>query len=153
MIPCKPIGQRLTLLTLAFIIFSFIKVAAQDGQSLFMSKCASCHKMGQDLTGPNLDGVETRWDSDADLHLWIKNWKKAVQAGIPRAVEVQNWAPSEMQTFESTPDAEIEAITKYIKEWEPKAATDNNTTPGSGGGGGQNAVIFGVISLILAVIA
>ncbi len=155
MIPSKPIGTRLTLTLFVFFTLSIINVSAQDGQSLFMSKCASCHKMGQDLTGPNLDGVEGRWDNDADLHLWIKNWKKAVNAGIPRAIEVQNWAPSEMQVFDGTPDAEIDAIMNYIKGWEPPVAGGAGGAGGKGAAaeGNQNAIIFGVISLILAVIA
>ncbi|HEX7902933.1 MAG TPA: c-type cytochrome [Chitinophagaceae bacterium] len=154
MIPCKPIGQRLLITLLSFFVFSVVKISAQDGQALFMSKCASCHKMGQDLTGPNLVGVFDRWGGDEkQIHAWVKNWTKAVAAGYPRAVEVQNWAPSPMQTFDDTPDAQIDAILAYIKGWKPPVAVDGGPNGEGGGGGSQNAVIFGVISLILAVIA
>lgn len=154
MIPCKPIGQRLTILLLSFIVISVTNnVAAQDGKALFMSKCASCHVMGKDLTGPNLVGVEDRWGGNIDqLHVWIRDYTKAIAAGYPRAKEVINFAPSNMQIFgDAIKDEEIDAILKYVREWKP-------ATPGGGPGGGtkessQNAVIFGVISLILAIIA
>ena len=155
MIPSKP-GTRLTLTLFAFFTLSIINVSAQDGQTLFMSKCAACHKMGADLTGPDLNGVETRWDNDADLHLWIKDWTKAVAAGIPRALEAEKMKPSQMQAFSSTPDAEIDAIIAYIKAWEPPVPGGAGGAGGAADGGGdgsQSAIIFGVISLILAVIA
>src|SRR5687768_4897176 len=80
MIPCKPIGRRLTLFILSFFVFAIINnVNAQNGQALFMAKCASCHKMGQDMTGPNLEGVEAKWGGKReDLRLWVHNWKDAV---------------------------------------------------------------------------
>ncbi len=156
MIPCKPIGPRLTTLLISLFVISVFtnNVSAQDGQALFRSRCASCHIMGKDFTGPNLAQVEAKWGSNAELHIWIKNWEKAVAAGISRAVEVQNYSPTAMQAFEGAlSDPEIDAILKYVNEWQPP-------TPDKGGGPGgearsdnQNAVIFGVISLILAIIA
>jgi len=130
-------------------------MSAQDGKALFMSKCASCHKMGTPrLIGPDLAGVEGRWGGDIDqIKVWIKNSSKAVAAGYPRAVEVQSFDPSTMTAFEgSITDAEIDAILKYVRDWAPPKPDD------SGGGGvtkksNDNAVIFGVISLILAIIA
>jgi len=156
MIPCKPTGRRLSLFLLSFFAFSGINnMSAQDGKALFMSKCASCHKMGTPrLIGPDLAGVEGRWGGDIDqIKVWIKNSSKAVAAGYPRAVEVQSFDPSTMTAFEgSITDAEIDAILKYVRDWAPPKPDD------SGGGGvtkksNDNAVIFGVISLILAIIA
>jgi len=128
-------------------------VAAQTGEAIFKSKCASCHVMGMDMTGPDLVGVIDRWGGDRkNLHLWITNYTKAIAAGIPRAIEAQKLKGSEMQIFEgSITDAEIDAVLDYIRDWQPpkkegpgvpEAKTDNS-----------NAIIFGVISLILAIIA
>lgn len=60
-----------------------------------------------------------------------------------------------MQVFDGTPDAEIDAIMNYIKGWEPPVAGGAGGAGGKGAAaeGNQNAIIFGVISLILAVIA
>lgn len=148
-------ASKLAVLTLFFSFFSFINISAQDGGAIFRTKCGSCHIMGKDATGPNLVGVLDRWGGNVDhLKVWILNWSKAVAAGYPRALEAQNFAPGSMQTFEGNiTDPELDAVIKYITEWKPP-------TPDEGGAGGtevkkdsSNAVIFGVISLILAIIA
>jgi mono/diheme cytochrome c family protein len=152
MIPCKLTGQRLTILVLLFFLFSAINnVSAQDGKALFNSKCASCHAFGKVLIGPDLIGVLDRWDGNTEhLKTWVKNWRDAVKAGYPQAIAVQNFSPSEMTPFD-IPEAEIDAIVKYVVEWKPPVPPkgDESTPKGSG----SNAVIFGVISLILAIIA
>jgi cytochrome c551/c552 len=156
MIPCKPVIQKLTRLLLFFGVFIAInKVSAQDGKAIFQSKCASCHVMGRDMTGPNLQGVIDRWGGNTDqIHVWIHNWAKAVQAGYPRALEVEKFSSSSMTQFESgISDAEIDAVLKYVNDWAPPAAPTSG--PGDNGEKTDNsgAVIFGVISLILAIIA
>ena len=158
MIPCKPVIQKLTRLLLFFGVFIAInKVSAQDGKAVFQSKCASCHKMGADLTGPNLVGVLDRWDGNTDhIKEWILNWSKAVKAGYPEAVKVQNFSSSAMTQFEGSITAgELDAVVKYIttytgEEGKGKDNDDNNNPPKPDNSG---AVIFGVISLILAIIA
>jgi hypothetical protein len=112
--------------------------------------------MGKKLIGPDLQGVVSRWGGNIDqIHVWIKDWSKAVAAGYPRAVEVQSFDASQMTKFEGTmTDAEIDAVIKYVDEWKPpvpdEGGSNSNGAPGSSN---QNAVIFGVISLILAIIA
>jgi cytochrome c551/c552 len=152
MIPCKPTGQRLILLFTFFILSTF-HIWAQDGKALFMTKCASCHRLGGKLVGPDLVGVEERWGGNIEqLHAWIKNWSKAVAAGYPRAVEVQSFDPSSMTIFEgSITDGEIDAILKYIREWKPITEVVDNNQPAKTSN--NNSIIFGVISLILAIIA
>lgn len=153
MIPDKPAAPKLFLFLFSFLILSFINVSAQDGQAIFRSKCAQCHIMGKDATGPNLVGVIDRWDGHVDqIHVWIKSWSNAVKAGYPRAKEVVSFSQSEMTQFEGAiTDAEIDAVLKYVNDWTPPPPPKDD----EGGGGNtsnQNAVIFGVISLILAII-
>jgi cytochrome c551/c552 len=156
MIPCKPVIQKLTRLLLFFGAFIVInKVSAQDGKAIFQSKCASCHVMGKDMTGPNLQGVVERWGGNVDqIHVWIKNYAKATAAGYPRAKEVINFSASNMTQFEGAiTDAEIDAVIKYVNDWTaPKPPTGGGSTD-SGKEDNSSAVIFGVISLILAIIA
>jgi cytochrome c2 len=146
-------ASKLALLIILFSSLS-INISAQDGAAIFRSRCGSCHIMGKDATGPNLEGVLGRWDNNVDnVKLWIMNFRKAIAAGIPRAVEVQNLFPGEMQIFEGTLSTEeVDAVLKYVTEWKPPVV-DKTTDGGGGKKDNSNAVIFGVISLILAIIA
>ncbi|HSC54331.1 MAG TPA: cytochrome c [Phnomibacter sp.] len=47
---------------------------AQDaGKQLFYAKCASCHMVNKELTGPALNGVESRWPDKEKLIAFIQN--------------------------------------------------------------------------------
>ncbi|MEI9943890.1 MAG: c-type cytochrome [Chitinophagaceae bacterium] len=155
MIPGKPAAQRLILFILSFVVFSTIKVSAQDGAAIFKSKCASCHVLGKDMTGPNLQGVVERWGGDVEkLHEWIKNNAKLTASGYPRAVEVSKFSSTQMTMFEgSITDPEIDAILKYVNDWKPIDKGGTTPLPGDPKSDNSNAIIFGVISLILAVVA
>ena len=105
------------------------------------------------MTGPNLQGVIGRWGGDTEkLHEWIKNSPKLIRSGYKRAVEISTFSPTEMTPFEgSITDAEIDAVLKYVDGWEPPVPT--NGGPGPEPKTDNNAIIFGIISLILGIIA
>ena len=106
------------------------KDLATYGGRIFYNKCASCHIMGKDATGPNLQGVLSRWDSKEHLKQWILNWDKAVRAGYPRAVEVQNFSPATMQIFEGNlNNSELDTLIKWIDEWQPSINTADESKP------------------------
>lgn len=136
------------------LLFVFItSVTAQDGKALFSANCASCHKMDKVVVGPALQGVAERWGDDSHLHSWIKNWQKEVATGFPYAVKIQEYDKSAMTVFSGLADADIDAIIKYMKEWKPAVATTVVDPKVGGGDGGDNSLIFGVITLILAIVA
>ena len=155
MIPCKLTGQRLSILSFFFFIFSIANVSAQDGKALFMSKCASCHQLDKDGTGPMLRGIIEKDPYNGDITK-IYNWLRNVGTLLKTDqyyIDLKKKFGSEMLPFpeSSLSNAEIDAIIKFTSEplvtvapgpdgVDPK--TDNN-----------NAIIFGVISLILAIIA
>jgi len=155
MISEKSFAPKRLLLLASFFVFSFIKINAQDGGlAIFKAKCASCHIMGKEFTGPNLQGVLDRWGGNVDhVKTWILNYDKALKEGIPRAGEIINYAASQMQVFEGQiTDPELDAVIKYVNEWKPpveETATGTTSKDESGGGG----LIFGIISLIMAIIA
>jgi cytochrome c551/c552 len=156
MISCKPIMQKLTLTLLLFFSFSGIKIFAQDGKALFQSKCASCHNIFKDMTGPALGGLTERgpWVDRQELYKWIHN-PPAYFATSKYAQDLKARMGSEMTPFPALTTAEIDAIVSYIETTfkagpvGPTTGPNNNEAPESN----QNAIIFGVISLILAVIA
>ncbi len=157
MIPCKPVIQKLTRLLLFFGVFiSINKVSAQDAKAIFQSKCASCHKLGEDMTGPNLQGVIGRWGGKMDeIRVWVHNYAKAEAAGYSRAKEVIGFSSSNMTQFEDAiTDAEIDAVIKYADGYvKPPVDGGDKNNSNSGKPDNSGAVIFGIISLILAIIA
>ncbi len=129
-------------------------VHAQDGKALFNANCASCHKMDKDLTGPALQGVTDRWPSTDLLKLWIKNWNQAVATGDPYAVKIKDWSPSAMNVFPNLSDAELDALVNYMATWQPPAPpVPTGGTVGAPAAQGDNSLLFGVITLILALVA
>ncbi|MBL7738497.1 MAG: c-type cytochrome [Chitinophagaceae bacterium] len=155
MIPCKPITQKLTLLLFSLTVFSGIQTYAQDGQTLFQSKCAACHNVFKDLTGPALGGLETRgpWADRQELYKWVRN-----PEGYMKADEYTQGLKAKynsiMTAFPALKDEEIDAIVTYIDTEFKKPKDEGQKTNGeTATSSNQNAVIFGVISLILAIIA
>jgi cytochrome c551/c552 len=158
MIPCKPIGRRLTVILLSFFLFSAVNnVMAQDGKTLFNTNCASCHRVKGPSTGPELAGLESRhkWADHNELLKWINN-PSGYMATDTYTQGLKAQYGSVMQAFPAITLPEVDAIVKYINEEEARLAA-GPTTPAGGEQdpkkSNQNAVIFGVISLILAIIA
>ena len=159
MIPCKPTGYRLTILLLSLFIFSAVNdISAQDGKALFMSNCASCHKVDKKLTGPALMGLEERykWADHNELLKWINN-PSALLKKEPYVQQLQSeMGGSVMTGFPALTLKDVDAIVKYINEEAIRLAAGPGKDPGNPDDPkqtNQNAVIFGVISLILAIIA
>ena len=153
MIPDKYFTPTRLLLLVTFFVFSFSNTNAQDGKAIFLAKCASCHTMGKDATGPDLQKILSRWEGDENrVKQWILNYDKLVKSGDDIAEKVAASRPAVMQIFEGQiSDAEIAAVIKYTNEWVPPAPP--TSTDGGGKDGGGGALMFGIISLILALIA
>ena len=158
--PRRPIVRNLSCLFFLLFTISFSnKVFAQDGAVLYRSNCASCHALNKDLTGPALAGFQNRgpWADRKELRAWVRN-PVAYMAKDPYTQGLKQQYGSIMQAFPNLADAEIDAIADYIVKASAAPA------PGAGGSGGSdtqnakiqetdNTLIFGVLTLILAVIA
>lgn len=158
MILCKPIGQRLTVLFLSLFV-SLLSVSAQDaaaGKTLFMSKCAACHNVFKDGTGPALMGLEERhkWADHNELLKWINN-PAAYMAGDAYTQGLKAKYGSMMTAFGDITLKDVSDIVAYINTEVANKAKGPVVAPGAepSDSSNQNAIIFGVISLILAVIA
>ncbi|MFN5648781.1 MAG: c-type cytochrome, partial [Sphingobacteriales bacterium] len=137
------------------MVFS-ARVQAQDGKALFQQKCASCHAINKNLTGPALSGVEDRWPNKADLYRWIRNSAALIKEGHPRAVEVYNqYNKIQMTAFPELKDADIDAILAYINAPAPgpKGGDPIPDTVSNKAAESDSALIFGILTIILAVIA
>lgn len=173
---CKYILSRLTLIIISLFAVSVIsfaqdstaaagggdKAGIEAGKSLFVSKCQACHSgdMKSNSTGPALGGVEAQWEYRDKLHEWIRNNVKLTATGYPKAVEVSKMTPTVMSTFDDLTDAEIDNILAYIDaKFTGQLDAPAAGVAGAGAGGGpvagerQNNLIFGIITLILALVA
>lgn len=159
MIPCKLTGQRLTILVLLFFLFSAINnVSAQDGKALYMSKCASCHALDRPLAGPplrNIINAEKYGGDFKKISEWVRNVNKLVVSDPYYAALKTQYGGSIMIQYDesSLSEKDLEAIIKYTSTPIEENKGDKKDVKESTSGAGNNAVIFGVISLILAIIA
>ena len=157
MIPCKPLARKLTLFVLSLFVSSAINYASAGdiaaGKVLFLSKCASCHNPLKDATGPALMGLEERhkWADHKELLKWINN-PAAYMAADPYTQGLKTKYGSMMTAFSDITLTNVDDIVAYINDAAKPVVvkTDNSGVPEKGN---SNAVIFGVISLILGIIA
>jgi cytochrome c551/c552 len=143
------------LVLLVTLCLSFT-LQAQDGKALFNNKCASCHAIDKKLVGPALKGVEDRWDDKAMLYDWVRNSAAVIKKGYPRAVAVYNeYNKVQMTAFPELKDADIDAILGYINTGGAKKEEGATATAASGDKAGDDdaSLLYGILTLILAVIA
>jgi len=141
-----------------FITFSAAignQLNAQDGKALFSANCASCHAVNKKLTGPALAGVEDRWPDKKNLYSWIKNSAAFLKTGDPYANNLYNeYNKTAMNLFTNLTDKDIDAILGYIKTVPaPGAAPAGGAAVGAPAPESDNALVFGILSLVLAVLA
>ena len=153
-------ARKLTLFFLSIFIFSAINKASAAGdigagKALFMSKCASCHNIFKETAYPKLEGIEERhkWADHNELLKWINN-PAAYMVNDPYTQALKVKYGSMMTGFPDLKLKDIEDIVAYINN-EVKISKETPTgTPGAEPKkDNSNAVIFGVISLILGIIA
>lgn len=165
MFDLKPLAGKLLLaLVIIFSISVHNTVSAQGadataGKALFISKCASCHNVFKDGTGPALKGLESRhtWADHNELLRWVHNPPAYIgsdKTGYTPGLVAQ--FKTMMSAFPDLTIKDVDNIVAHINnevtlaESKPK---DTGTAADSGKKDNSNAIIFGVISLILAVIA
>ena len=153
-----------SVLVLCVAMIASMSVQAADpgkGKALFQQNCASCHNVHKQVTGPALKGVEERWSDKKLLHQWIHNSGSVIASGDPYAVDLFNrFNKQAMPGFPSFSDGDIDDILAYIADESTKGGTTAGTpvtggpdTTGGGEESGNNSLLFGIITLILAVVA
>ncbi|NML36403.1 c-type cytochrome [Chitinophaga sp. G-6-1-13] len=142
------------------IPFSAVKAAdPAKGKQIFQQNCASCHNVHKKLTGPALAGVEGRWSDKKLLHQWIHNSASVLASGDKYANDLFNeYNKTAMTAFPALSNEDIDDILAFIKVEEAKpvggAKPEGGTaTAGAKEQGSDNSLLFGIITLILAVVA
>ena len=146
------------------MIASFSVKAAGDpskGKALFQQNCASCHNVHKKLTGPALAGVEERWVDKKLLHQWIHNSSEVLASGDAYANALFNeYNKVPMTHFPALSDGDIDDILTFISTEATKGPAGPATAQTPGGTNtagaeeeGGSGLLFGIITLILAVVA
>ena len=130
-----------------------MNLSAQDGKTLFNTNCAACHAVNKRSTGPALAGVEDRWPDKTKLHAWVKNSAAFLKTGDVYANNLYNeYNKTAMNQFPGLSDKDIDAILAYIKSV-PAPGADKPAGSAVPVPEGDNSLLFGVLTLVLAIVA
>ncbi|MET6999538.1 c-type cytochrome [Chitinophaga defluvii] len=142
------------------LLSSTLKAAdPAKGKALFQQDCASCHNVHKKLTGPALKGVEERWSDKKLLHQWIHNSAAVLATGDVYANNLFNeYNKLAMTPFPNLSEEDIDNILAYIAVEGAKEPGGAKPEAGAAGAGaakesGDNSLLFGIITLVLAVVA
>ncbi len=131
-----------------FALVSFSNdVLAQNGEALFKANCASCHKVDKDYTGPMLQGAREREPNPEWVYKWVYNTTTMVETD-PYAKALKAKFGSVMSPQNQLKKEEIKAILDYAD-----APPVTITNPGQPQPADNNSLIFGILTLVLALIA
>ena len=84
--------SRFVIISLAFLLFFSLNLSAQEadvanGEKLFKTVCAACHKLDKKLVGPALKGITEIREQDW-LIAWIKDSPAMIESGDKLAIQV-----------------------------------------------------------------
>jgi cytochrome c2 len=90
------------------------------GKNLFLTKCATCHHLLKDATGPSLLGFTERepWTDRQNVYDWIKNPAAFIKKNIYVRELKNKYSGLLMTAFPDMKNEEIDAICDYIADAE-----------------------------------
>ncbi len=141
--------RHIAFLSFLIFLFSFNGVLAQgdakNGQTLFKSKCSSCHALDKQVVGPALGGVVARLKKDQNLDeawllKWIKNNEALRKSGDKYANQVyEKFNKTQMTVFADLSDQNIKDILEYTSN-PPKEEPKADAAGGAGAGMDATAI-------------
>ncbi len=123
-----------------------------EGRKLFKDKCASCHQLDRNGTGPALTPILKEVE-EAWAIKWIRNWKALVDSGDKQAIEAAKYSPAEMTPFPTLTDDQIKSIIAYAKAGEPKKEVVGDPAAATGSTGFSSWSIAGIALIIVISIS
>src|SRR5690606_832621 len=120
-----------------FLVLSATPMSFAQGDALFKAKCATCHQVFKDGTGPKLKDVRAKWEAGGAkpeaIFQWVKNWQVAVTMD-DYAKSMESWSPGQSMTaFPDLTDEQITSIFDWVDAQEepkgPVAEENNPLTP------------------------
>lgn len=104
----------------------------QNGEKLFKSNCASCHKPDRKLIGPPLKGVAEKYNDEDYLTAFVQNSQEVIKSGDERAVKISKEFNNQIMTsFPQLSKEEILDILAYVDSFkkEESASTGIKIRP------------------------
>ena len=84
------------------------------GKQLFNGRCASCHMVNKELTGPALKGAETRWPDKEKLYAFIRNSEAVIKEDKYARELWLKYNQTAMNPHPDLTDEQIKQIFGYI---------------------------------------
>lgn len=141
------------LLLLAFLLLQTVTAGAQpDGKALFQANCAACHNPIKDATGPALKGVSARVPNKEWLYKWVKNSAAVISSGDKYANEIYaKWNKTAMTAFPALSNEEIDAIVKYVDEYEVPSAAPAAGAAAAPQEAGDTTLLYAILTIVLLI--
>ena len=89
-------------------------VAFEEGKTIFTTRCASCHMVNKEMTGPALRGVEDRWPDRKKLYACIRNSEELIKTDAYAHNLWMQYNQTPMNKHLDLTDAQIEQVLGYI---------------------------------------
>lgn len=143
----------LTSLAMMAFLFSvplYAEVSAEQGQEIFQGNCSSCHKLGGKLVGPNLYGVEQRWEGREELLIqFIQNSQNVINSGDEYSQNLYNEYNQMVMPPMNLNEEEVKSVLAYIGQ-EEQAEQQAEAAPAAQGGAAAGSAAAGVTFLGLS---
>lgn len=136
-----------SLLFIVLVSFNNISFAA-DGEALFKANCQACHKPLEDYTGPKLQGAREREPNPGWAYKWVNNVNAMLETDTYAKGLLAKYG-AKMTQFNLKED-EIKAILDYADAYKAPVAPTGGV---AGEPAPDNSLLFGILTLVLAVIA
>lgn len=93
-----------------------IKLKVEE-PSIFTAKCAICHMLDKNSTGPKLFKVFDRLPNEKWFEEFVKNEDSLLNIGDQYAQNIQNWSPARgNHNFKNLTELQIAEIRKYLDQ-------------------------------------
>ncbi|NGM64676.1 cytochrome c3 family protein [Sphingobacterium sp. SGR-19] len=155
------LGRLAKTVSVGMMLFFAVTMAhAQDvkeGETLFKSKCTTCHSVTRNMVGPALAGMSER-HSEEWLISWIHNSQALIASGDETAVQLFNdWNKLVMTSFTDLSDDQIRSIIAYVEAEEAKAAEGGGDAGAGGAGAAQSddantLMILGLVAIVVLAV-
>lgn len=109
-------------LTISISLFAY--TPPEEGKSIFMSRCAACHTVNKNTTGPALSGIDLRRSIDWIIS-FVQSSQSMIKKGDTTAVAIfEKFKRIQMPDHADLTNENIKSIVAYIKA-ESKLISDD----------------------------